>query len=612
SVLTAAGNYRYQVGRSISYTRKKNMVEYQKIEYAEPVIRRLVDKQGNVLVDFSKDSSTSYFFSSDASHLATWKDNTKLLLYDLKERKFIPLPNAGAALTMSFSFDSKRIAYYNSETKLIYIADLEGHVLDQIPSRHTGIVNIENIDFTGGDAFLKINNKDSICLFDLGTKKPVMNFKKSFVDEIIVSPNKKDILVSCNTEYHSSTDTKSYKGTLGVLIDAGMNIKAKLYSGSSSFFFTPGGEYIIGYGETSLMRWPVGELAKTVSFPTCLSVEELVEYNCFPFARFAPIDDAAQIEKGARKLKDLANDESDPRLRSLYYRQSRTLFDRLAYGNAKNIRKDRILFFYDWYNWIDSKLGNRNFRDQFFRIQSGIKALDDLVNSPDSVYPQLLYYAGYSHMMLANLYDSLGAYNSSFVGEILKEISFRQRVFEKDPDNKANIDFYTSAIRRLSDACDSVGLLNITNGQYADRLAMYRAEDSLLAGKIGILPDSFNLKPYYIDELTQLGASFLYVYANRPKENGNALDSAIYYADKGLALSPAKMDSAKLMIVKARAYLLRPDGLDTSRGLYRRVMDHFPNFTREAMLLQLQRLRNAGAQETGNIRSIEELLKQGH
>jgi len=44
-----------------------------------------------------------------------------------------------------------------------------------------------------------------------------------------------------------------------------------------------------------------------------------------------------------------------------------------------------------------------------------------------------------------DLYDSLGAYNSSFVGEILKELSFRQRVFDKDPDNKTNIDYYTSA-----------------------------------------------------------------------------------------------------------------------------------------------------------------------
>jgi len=50
------------------------MVEYQKIEYANPVIRRLMDNQGNVLVDFSKDSSTSYFFSSDAGYLATWKE----------------------------------------------------------------------------------------------------------------------------------------------------------------------------------------------------------------------------------------------------------------------------------------------------------------------------------------------------------------------------------------------------------------------------------------------------------------------------------------------------------------------------------------------------------
>jgi len=97
---------------------------------------------------------------------------------------------------MSFSFDSHRIAYYNSETKLIYISDLEAVLwirsLPAIPASAKIDISIHR-----GDAFLKINNKDSICLFDLRAKKPVMIFKKSFVDEIIVSPNKKDILVSC-------------------------------------------------------------------------------------------------------------------------------------------------------------------------------------------------------------------------------------------------------------------------------------------------------------------------------------------------------------------------------------------------------------------------------
>jgi len=146
-----------------------------------------------------------------------------------------------------------------------------------------------------------------------------------------------------------------------VLIDSGMNIKGKFYRGAPVSSSHPAGIHHRVW-ETSLMRWSLGDLAKAVSFPTCLSLEELVEYNCFPFARFAAIDDAAQIEKAPGKLKDLGNEETDPRLKSLYYRQSRTLFDRLAYGNAKSIRKDRILFFYDWYNWMDAKLGTGIYR----------------------------------------------------------------------------------------------------------------------------------------------------------------------------------------------------------------------------------------------------------
>ncbi|HMH23414.1 MAG TPA: hypothetical protein VK563_16625 [Puia sp.] len=608
SMATASANYRYQVVNGIEYKLKKNKIEYQRQEFAKPVVRKLMDNQGNTLLDFSKDSSTSYFFSADAGYLATWKDNTKLVLYNIKERRFIPLPNAGAAQTMSMASDSKKIAYYNSATHLIYISDMEGHILDQIPSRLSGLDTIDNIDYTGSDDFLKINNKISICLIDIKARKLLMSFARACVDEIAVSPNKKDILLTCNTQYLNDKDT--YKGHLAVLVDADLTVKAKLYSVCPSYFFTPGGEYIIGYGDNAILRWHANGQTTASSFQTCTVFTDLVDYNCFPFSRFAAVDDAAQIEVGARKLKDLAGSETDPRVKYMYYRQSRALFDRLAYGNAKNIRKDRILFFYDWYNWIDKKLGNRNFRDQFIRVQGVVKTFDDLAGSPDSVYPQQLYYTAYAHMLLANLYDSLGAYNNSYIDQINKEIYFRHRVFNKDPDNKDNIDYYVATFRRLSDVCDSVGLLDLTNRQYPDRLNLFRAETVLLAEKIRVLPDSFRLKAWYTDALTNLGASFLYVHINRPKEYVNALDSAVFYADQGLALSPAKLDSAKLLIVKARAYLLQPDGLDKAMALYRRVRTEFPQLFKETMLRQLQYMKDAGAQESGNIQRAEEFLKQ--
>jgi len=608
TALSAAGNYRYLIARGIDYRLKKNKGEYKKIEYAVPSVKSLMDNRGNILVDFSKDSLSDYFFSPDAGYLATWKGGHQLFLFNLKEQKVISLPDAVPAPTVSISSDSRAIAYYNSITKLIYIADMQGHILDQIPSWHSGIFNIDNIDFTGGDDFLKINNKDSICLFDMKNRRTMMRFNKAFVDEIVVSPNKTDILVTCNTESESSGTT--YKGYLAILTDAGLNIRAKLYSGCQNFFYTPGGDYIIGYGQSAVMRWATGNLSKAGPFQTCLSLDELIKYDCFPFARFAAIDDADQIERGARKFKDRAAEVTDPIVKALYYRQSRALFDRLAYGNAKNIRKERVPFFYDWYNWIDNRLGNRNFRDQFIRQQAAVQIFDDLVYSPDSVYPNQLYYAANGNMFLGNLYDSLGAYNNSFIDQIIKEVSIRQRVFNKDPDNVDNIYYYRSAFWRLSAVCDSVGWIALTNRQYPDRLNLFRMEASLFAEKISVLPDSFDLQKSYINALCQLGASYIYVYASRPAEYGKALDSALYYADKGLALSPGKFDSARCLIIKARAYLLQEDGMGKAMDLYRLVKSRFPELSRGSMLSQLQYLKDAGFRDAGRIRRVEEVLKQ--
>jgi hypothetical protein len=92
---------------------------------------------------------------------------------------------------------------------------------------------------------------------------------------------------------------------------------------------------------------------------------------------------------------------------------------------------------------------------------------------------------------------------------------------------------------------------------------------------------------------------------------GRALDSALSYAEKGLALSPGKFDSARLLIVEARAYLLAPGvgGLEKSMGLYRQVRRHFPNFSPETMLNQLVFLREAGAKKTVAMERVEEFLK---
>ncbi len=493
-------------------------------------------------------------------------------------------------------------------TRTIYFAGLDGQPLGQIPGAATRISEISNIDYTGGDAFLIVNNEDTISLFDLRNRKPVLTFDKSFVSGIVVSPNKKDILVTFSTVYRNSTDT--FYGTTAVLIDSELNIKTRLYSGSGRYFFTPQVEKIIGIGDRAISRWPVNPPKRPAPMPTFVSFDELVENKYFSLPFLKASDDAARIQSGAYALKDMAADQKDIRLKMLLFRQAQSLFDRLKYGNAKNIRKERVPTYYDWYNWIDRKLGNRNFGEQFLREQIAVKLEEDLMNSPDSIYPQQVDNAAYGYTLMANLYDSLGAFNKDFVGQVSKEINLRHRLFWMDPDNTDNIDYYTYAVKRISNVCDSVGWLQLQNGQYADRLEMYRQESALLGERWTGLPDSIGVKVQYIDALTQLGTSYLYVYVNRPADYALALDSAIYIADKGLAFMPDRYDSARLLVVKARALLLKPGELERALAIYREVKGWSDGFPTESMLKQLDYLKMAGARKEEEFRRVEELLKQ--
>lgn len=609
SVLATAGGYRYMVTEAIDYSLKHNKAEYKNFNYVKPGIIKLVDKKGRTINDFSNISSLSYFFSSDGNFLVTW-NKSQLIFYNIKLEKFIPLPNSTPVGAMSFSPDSKKIAYYNEESKVIYFSDPEGRILHQFQSASTGVNNITDIEFTGNDSFLKIYNKDSIFLFDVKSNRPVLSFNRGFVKNIVVAPTGTDMLITCNREYKSND--KTYSGYMTLLVDAQLTMKGQLYSECSNFLFTPDEKFIVGYDDYNIMRWRTDKRSPVKKdFQTCLSFDELVNNGCIPFNDFAAIQDGDQIEKGARKLKDMVEQQTDPILKSLYFRQSRSLFNRLAYGNAKNIRKERLPFFYDWNNWIDNKLGNKNFDEQFNRQQSAIKIFDDLVDSKDSVYPQQIFYAANGNRLLSNLYDSLGIFNQTSVEQLKKQIALRETVFAKDPDNADNIYFIKNAFRSLSDVYDSIGWRNLTNRQYTDRLLLHKAEEKYFLEKLKLLPDSFGIKTHYLNSLAQLAPSYLYLYANNPKENSTALDSVFYYADKGLSLSPdTKFLQARFFIMKARAWLLKENGWEEARKLYSLVKEQYPELTKKSMLAQLQYLKDAGAKNPNIFKADEFLNKE--
>jgi WD40 repeat protein len=613
NVIAAAGNYRYRIGRQIDYSLKQNKVEYNHITYSDSGFKKLMDSTGTAVMDLTPYSSNDFFFSPDGSHFATWSEASELLVTDIGKGAVVQLPKNKPALTESFASDSKKIAYYNSADQVIYITDLaSGKILEEIPGGETGIYAIANIDFTGRDRYLKVNNEDTLTLFDIASRKIVRQFSKALVSELVVSPDGQKVLLTCHTQY--TWGTKDYKGSIGIVTDTALNVKARLYSDCSNFFFSPNSDYVIGYGQYEVMRWPLdGSGSGSPADPstaTCLSLEEMVQYKCLPLDRWASVTDADLMETGARAFKDLGEGETDPRVRILYYELSAELFHELANENTKNTRWERVPFFDDWYNWVRRRMGYRDFGNQFVQEFGGVREFESYVNSPDSVYPQQLYYAAYGERLLGSLYDSMRIYNRQLIDLTEKEIVLRCRVFARDPDNPTNNDYLTSALRELNKACDSVGWRDLLNGHYPQRLAVYTREVRLLARYFPELPDSFGLKNVYINALAQYAPSFLYICASHPGGNGHLIDSALFYAEKGLALSTDQFDSARFLLVEARAYLLQPEGLDKSLALYRQVRQHYPDFTRQMMLNQLVYLRDAGERRNLALQRVEEFIKK--
>jgi hypothetical protein len=601
----ADADFHYKLGKAIDYALKKNKIDYQTEVYATPAVYKLIDNRGQVQQDFSSESG--FFFSPDTRYMATWKGGTELALYSMRARKFVPLPYSSSSSTESFAADSKSIAYYNMATKMIYFSDLDGQLLKQIPGKLTGIDSITNIDFTGGDRFLKVNNDDTICLFDIKNKKTVFLFKTAFIRDIVGSPNGQDFLITCNTKISISGNV--YTGFLTFVTDADLNIKTKLYSPCENFFFTPDGQFIIGYGDNALMRWTVNRTEPPSSnLRGCLPIAELIDHACIPYDRLPFIDNARLIEASARKYRLTGDNETDPILKATDYLHCRDLFNRLAEGKAKNILRERIPFFYDWMNYMENKLEYRNFSQQFLREAQAVVIFDSLTNTADSAYPEHLYFSANWHLFLADLYDSLHRYEDGYAAEIWKELPLRQRVFAMDPDNRDNRIYFANVLSNLFRISDSVAWKQLVAGQYAERIYEMSRVVKFYKSNMNSLPDSFGVKQLYINSLMELAPSYLYIYAREPGNHPNVLDSALNYADIGLAMTSRRYDSARLLIIKARAYLLQDSGYSKALQLYTLVKAEYPEMEAGGMEQQLINLKGAGARNPGDIDEIIKFL----
>ena len=564
-LLAASADFKNTVGRALSYTLKKNRAEIKDTFYVVPNAMNLFDSAGNIITQFGQDIGTTYYFSPDGTLVVTWKDQKQLVLYNINLQKPVPLTDNTDVRAMSISTDSRTIAYYNPDTRTIYFSGTDGRQLFRIPLAQLGLTDLDDIEFTGSDQFLRINAVDSILLLHIPERKILLSFSSQPVQDIVVSPNGKDILLNCNVTYVTSSsntnNSKTNYENLALIVDQNLYIKGKLLGDVQHLFFTPDGRYVIGYNNKTLVRWTVdSSIYVPMINQSFISTEELIDNNYLPYLRYDSINNANQIETGAYNLFNLAGSQTDTLLQGLYYRQSENLFDRLAFGNAKNILAQRIPFYYDWYNWIEQRLGNKNFNAQFSRQQAGVELFDKMVNSPDSVYPQQLFYAANSHRIFGRLYDSLRYYNPTYLALIREEIALRQRVLLKDPDNTYNNDYLNEAYLKFSSVCNIMGDTLTANKQYSDRLALFRMEEDYLSNRQRLFYDTLSeRKTAYANALAHLATSFIYVYASRSNEYKTALDSAYYYADKGLRMTSHENDAASLLMAEAFAYLLKDE-----------------------------------------------------
>ena len=613
-LLAASANFKNTVGRALRYILKKNRAEIKDTFYTVPKVMRLLDSTEKMITQFGQDPASAYYFSPDGNLLVTWKDKKQLVLYDISLQKQVPLTDNTSVRAMSISTDSRRIAYYNPDMRTIYFSGTDGQQLFRIPLAQLGLTDLADLEFTGNDQFLRINMVDSILLLNIPERKIVLSFSSRPVQDIMVSPNGKDILLNCNITYLTSSGNtnnsqKNYEN-MALLVDQDLHIKRKLLGNVQHVFFTPDGRYVIGYDNKTLVRWTVDSNYVSAVNQSFISTEELINNNYLPYSRYDSINNADQIESGAYNLFKLAASQTDTLLQGLYYRQSENLFDRLAFGNAKNILPQRIPFYYDWYNWIEQCLGNKNFNAQFSRQQLGTELFDKMVNSPDSVYPMQLYYAANSHRIFGRLYDSLSYYNPSYLDLIREEVGLRQRVLLKDPDNTDNINYLNEAYLKFSSVCNIMGANLAANKQYSDRLTLFRSEEEYLSNRQQLFYDTLGArKTTYVNALTQLATSFIYVYANRSSEYKTALDSAFYYAEKGLHLTSDQNEAASLLMVEVFVHLLK-DEVEKAIDVCRTIREKYPQISKETMLQKVQFLQKCIPGSTANIQQIEEYIKQ--
>jgi hypothetical protein len=595
AIIASSGARHNYVVASYDYSLRRNKVEYAEIKYTSPELIKLADANGKQFKDISRYSSASCSISPDGNFIeSVKKPSEEIKVYNILNDQLITLTNSkGTEILPSFSSDSRKIAYYNVQRDMIYIASMDGKISDQIKSSSMGEGNVSSLNFTGDNTFLKVLKKDSITIFNIKSNQTVYKFSNKLVSNVIVSPDNKHILITYNATRGKKNEYDNYETDfLTVLYDLKLNSFVKLYVDCPNFFFTPDGN-LIGYNVKKIMRFNIHNVLppeiKSQHYKSFFNQDELIQVKAISYLDFAHSEDADFIQKGASLLLNEASETSDS---VFYYKKSQSLFQKLISNKAKNIRPERVPFYYECINWIDDRLGNRDFNEQIKKQKIAVDLFDKMLQSKDSIYPQQLDNAAYGYFLLVNLYDSLHD-NSKYVEQIKKEIALRKRVAVKNPDNDDNI-------MRLDRAYTNLNLKYLDKQKFELMQLLDADKKTFLSTLYKSNPGSKQIKKSYIESLANLAEDYIHLSVNMPVKYKLAIDSANHYIKLGYNLLAPKEDSLSLMLTQAETFLLHKDGLEKALKIYSSLQSKKASYSyikgkteKYHILWQLQKLKEA-------------------
>ncbi len=622
SLVRATPEFKYSIAKEVSYSLKPNKVEFDKVEYKYQTNGDLFGWPHQLQKRFS--DFDGYVFTSDSKTLILTKSKTNgggVYKYDLEKNELKNFKKIKNVDKIVVDYQSPRFVNYVDGKFDLY--NLDGKRIFTATSKDASVSFVKEIEFTGTH-FLVLTDDDSVCLFDYLNKAVIKKFPVALINQIVVSPNDKDILLSYNTKY--KLDGDSYESFYSVLTEMNFQKKKSLYSDCSMYMFSENGDYLIATGEGKILRWELKKIKSDIqnNYRSILSAQKIsaTKSRTLELGDFENTNDPIVIEKGARYFKNLVETMDDyPVLRKIYYNYSAHLFDKLIDENKEiKVNEKRIPLFYDWRNWIDNQCGQNNFEIQLKRQRKANVLWNNFVNSRDSIYPELLFYAANGYKFERYILDSIALNDSSVFDEeylilVKKELDIRDRAFVKDTEREENSISIITALKRLSYVYDIIGQRLFKLKQMDQRLKLYSSAQNYFISRTGEFP------PYTNDSLlfnvqTKLASTYFLLHCKDIDRNSPFNDSMNMFLGNATTLMDKRDFDGHLLKIIGGARLLLVGEFDKGMAKFDEIksnscesFDGVAESEKKHIIWYLEQLESFGCRSENVTRAIVELKK---